>query len=98
VVEGLAAGFFAADFFATDFFATDFFATDFFAADFLTELFLVALFFAAVFFVTGRFTVRLRVVAMVASWCEEHAEVGCSWPGGPRASLSRLSVGTALSP
>jgi hypothetical protein len=61
--------FFDADFLVADFFAADFFAADFFAAGRLAELF-----FADVFFATGRFTVRLRVVAMVAPWCEEHAE------------------------
>jgi hypothetical protein len=42
------------------------------------ELFLadvvLAVFFAVFFFATGRFTVRLRVVAMRAPWCEECAD------------------------
>jgi hypothetical protein len=82
-----AAPFLAPDFLVVAFFAPllpddDFFAADFplplvdadlFVAAFRVAVFLAELFFAEVFFVTGRFTVRLRVVAMVAPWCEEHA-------------------------
>jgi hypothetical protein len=74
-----------ADFFrAAAFFAADDLVTEvFFAAEvFLTgdvlrvEVFFVAFapVFALFFFATGRFTVRFRVVAMVAPGCEEHAD------------------------
>ena len=69
----LVVDFFADDFFADDFFAAGLLAEAFFVEAFFTEGFLAEVVFALLFFVTGRFTVRLRVVAMLASWCEEHA-------------------------
>jgi len=68
----MVADFFVADFLVADFFRPDFFTADFFVTDFFAD-FLASVSTAEVFFATGRFTVRLRVVAMLASWCEEHA-------------------------
>ena len=75
---------FAGDFVAEDFLDDGFAAEDVFVerfvaaafvADFLADAFLAPL-AGLVLFVTGRFTVRLRVVAMLARRCEEHAGNG----------------------
>jgi hypothetical protein len=50
-----------------------FFAVDVFRPVFLAVFDAFAPVFALRFFATGRFTVRLRVVAMLAPRCEEHA-------------------------
>ena len=50
-------------------------------------------------FATGFFTVRFRVVAMLAPWCEEHAEGGRILRLAPVRSpaLTVLSTGTESS-
>lgn len=59
-----------------------------FAELFFAEFFLAELFFTAVlFFAAGRLTVRLRVVAMMAPWCEECAD-GAEGPGGREVGRS----------
>lgn len=83
----LAVGDFRGAVFADDFDVGVLAALFFFAAGF-DEAFFVAffvdafdfvafcpdVFFAVFFLATGRFTVRLRVVAMAAPWCEECAD------------------------
>jgi hypothetical protein len=44
------------------------------AEPFFAEILFAEPFFATVFFAPGRLTVRLRVVAMMAPWCEECAD------------------------
>jgi hypothetical protein len=68
-------GFPDGDFFAVEaVLARELFAEAFFAEAFFAGAVFAEVFFALVFFVTGRFTVRLRVVAMLAPWCEECAD------------------------
>jgi hypothetical protein len=81
-----AEGFFAEGFFADGFFAEEFLPAALFVDDFLAaETLLPGVFLALLFFATGRFTVRLRVVAMLASWCEECAR----GPAGRRSMAQR---------
>ena len=71
-VDRLADDLSAVDLFEVALFDADRFAVAFRAPPWLVDGF-VALFFAVVFFVTGGFTVRLRVVAMMAPRCEDCA-------------------------